>query len=162
MYCNYSKDKFGKELTFIIPSWLDIPEGTAYWHDGICYRIQRSDNPEDFLSIKSGLFGPLQDDLAQKATSFLDCLDSCTRTYFKLINMKCKPQEARQVLPNALKTEIVMTGFASDWREFFDKRLFEKTGRVHPMMLKLSTEAKQLLFEADLWGYIMSFPSKFD
>lgn len=30
-YCNYSKDKFNKECTFIIPCWLDIPEGEAWF-----------------------------------------------------------------------------------------------------------------------------------
>lgn len=91
--------------------------------------------------------------------------DGCYRAegaYFTMLCHGANPQEARQVLPNALKTEIVMTGFASDWRHFFDLRLFEKTGRVHPDMLDIATKAKQLLFEENLWEYIMSFPSKFD
>ena len=80
MYCNYNQDKFGNELTFIIPSWLDLPEGTAYWHDGICYRIQRSDNPEDFLSIKGGK-GPLDDNLAKKASLFIHHLKICNANH---------------------------------------------------------------------------------
>ena len=42
------------------------------------------------------------------------------------------PQQARQVLPNALKTELVMTGFVSDWVHFFDLRAKGTTGAPHP------------------------------
>ena len=42
------------------------------------------------------------------------------------------PQQARQVLPNALKTELVMTGFVSDWQHFFDLRARGTTGAPHP------------------------------
>lgn len=131
-YCNYTKDKFGNEITFIKPSWFDDMKGIEIndeWNVG---------------------------------DEFMASLEGSEETYNLLIKKGCTPQQARQVLPNALKTEIVMTGFASDWREFFDKRLFGKTGKVHPDMLKLAIEAKQMLSEADLWDYIMSFPSKFD
>lgn len=131
MYCNYTKDKFGNEITFIKPSWFD-----------------------DMKGIKIN-------DEWDVGDEFMASLEGAEETYNILIKKGCTPQQARQVLPNALKTEIVMTGFASDWREFFDKRLFEKTGKVHPMMLKLATEAKQLLSDANLWDYIMSFHSKF-
>lgn len=43
--------------------------------------------------------------------------------YFDLLKQGWKPQQARQVLPNALKTEIMMCGFESDWEHFFDLRL---------------------------------------
>lgn len=44
------------------------------------------------------------------------------------------PQQARQVLPNALKTELVMTGFVSDWQHFFRLRtsIIAETGKPHP------------------------------
>ena len=43
--------------------------------------------------------------------------------YFDLLNAGWKPQQARQVLPNALKTEIMMCGFESDWEHFFELRM---------------------------------------
>lgn len=55
-----------------------------------------------------------------------------------------------------------MTGFASDWKHFFDLRLFGKTGKPHPDMLLLAEKAMKVLEENELWDYIMSFPSKFN
>ena len=73
-----------------------------------------------------------------------------------------QPQQARDVLPNATKTELIMTGFSSDWRFLMDLRLFEKTGKVHPDMLDLMQKAQKAMQEAGIWDDIMSKPSKFD
>ena len=82
-YCNYSKDKFGNELTFIKPSWSYF-KNTSY--------------------KDAGYFdGDVFESSLEKAESY----------YFKLIEKGWKPQQARQVLPNATKTELVMTGFES-------------------------------------------------
>ena len=59
------------------------------------------------------------------------------------------------------KTELVITGFASDWRHVFDLRLFEKTGKVAPDMLYLMQKAQKAMQEAGIWEDIMSKPSKF-
>lgn len=109
-YCNYSKDKFGNELTFIIPSWLDWKEETIHKGD-----FEKSGSG----SIDSQLF----------ISSLLNAEDS----YLRLIKEGWKAQQARQVLPNALKTELVMTGFESDWKHFFSLRS-PKAGAtgVHP------------------------------
>lgn len=108
-YCNYSKDKFGNELTFIIPSWTNIEEG----------------------SIAVDSFGfPVKPN--KETCDFLSGLGSAERNYFRLINKGWKPQQARQVLSNALKTELVMTGFVSDWQHFFDLRARGITGAPHP------------------------------
>jgi hypothetical protein len=72
------------------------------------------------------------------------------------------PQQARDVLPNATKTELIMTGFSSDWRHVMDLRLFEKTGRVHPDMLDLMQKAKTAMQEDGIWDDIMKQPSKFE
>jgi len=83
-YCNYSKDKFGNELTFIRPLWL---------HD-------RCDASNEGKARK------LFEDFCEKAE----------RDYLYLVNeLDWQPQQARAVLPNSLKTEVVMTGFLSDW-----------------------------------------------
>lgn len=101
-YCNYSKDKFGNELAFIIPSW-------RYNKTAIYNGVDEFDGDyfEHFLR-DSELY------------------------YFKLLELGWKPQQARQVLPNALKTELVMTGFVSDWDYFFDLRAKGTTGVPHP------------------------------
>lgn len=97
-YCNYSKDKFGNELTFIKPSWSLAP-----MYD------------RDF-----------------NGDTFLDALQNSEDSYLDLIKHGWTPQQARQILPNAIKTELVMTGFTSDWDHFFDLRARGTTGAPHP------------------------------
>lgn len=111
-YCNYSKDKFGNELTFIKPSW------------GYFKNISYED---------AGYFdGDVFESSLKKAESY----------YFKLIEKGWKPQQARQVLPNATKTELVMTGFESDWEGFFKLRC---SGAAHPDAKKLADELRELM-----------------
>ena len=74
----------------------------------------------------------------------------------------CTPQEARAVLPNPTKTEILMTGFASDWRFFFDLRYYGKTGKPHPDMVILAGKAREEYIKAGIMEDIMHKPSKFD
>ena len=104
-YCNYSKNKFGNELTFIIPSWMNSNE--------------QSINTKQGFGLKPG----------EELFAFLG---KSERHYFKLLELGWAPQQARQVLPNALKTELVMTGFTSDWNHFFDLRARGTTGAPHP------------------------------
>lgn len=95
-YCNYTKDKFGNEVSFI--------------------------SPQDYLMEQA--------------------YQQCEDTYFALVNKGMKPEIARDVLPLGLKTEIVMTGFESDWVKFFALRTGDnvegKAGRPHPMMQDLA------------------------
>lgn len=111
-YCNYSKDKFGNEITFIAPSWVDdtdIENIPLYLH-GEEYMIS---------------FG---------AIHLVNALSQCESCYISMIREGATPQQARQVLPNALKTELVMTGFVSDWQHFFRLRtsIIAETGKPHP------------------------------
>ena len=78
------------------------------------------------------------------------------KEYLELLEWGLSPQEARQILPNALKTEICMTGFASDWRHVFDLRLFGTTGKPHPDMLHLMEKAQKAMIEADIWQQLYS------
>lgn len=116
-YCNYSKDKFGNELTFIIPSWIEMGEDRITT-DSFGYPTIVNEETYDFLSG----------------------LGASEKSYFRLINRGWKPQQARQILPNALKTEIVMTGFVSDWKHFFNLRtsIIAETGKPHPDMSALA------------------------
>ena len=56
-------------------------------------------------------------------------------TYMKLRKLGLKPQQTRQILPNATKTELYMCGFDKDWEHFFDLR--DKT-HVDPQMYNLA------------------------
>lgn len=103
-YCNYSKDKFNNELTFIEPCW--------YW----------SNITRDGFSV------------------FRTAMNEAENTYLYLIDNGWKPQQARAVLPNSLKTELVMTGFESDWKHFFDLRC---DSAAHPQARELAVPLKE-------------------
>ena len=114
-YCNYSKDKFGNEITFIKPCFLDDSKLTLY---GPYHTVIRDKSPESI---------------------FIASLNNAERDYIDLIDLGWKPQQARAVLPNALKTELVMTGFVSDWKRFFRLRSrIAKTGKPHPQAQELA------------------------
>lgn len=71
--------------------------------------------------------------------------ENAETAYFDLLNEGCSPQEARSVLPNSLKTEIVMTANLREWRHFFKLRC---ATAAHPQMrevaLQLLDECKKL------------------
>ena len=120
-YCNFSKDKFGNEITFCIPSWLsNIKEDSYTWKDYF--------GDWRYIDMSS----PVED-------KFIAELFSSERTYLELITKGWKPQQAREVLPLCTATEAVYTAFESDWNHFFDLRYFESTGKVHPNMKELTT-----------------------
>lgn len=92
-YCNYSKEKFGEEISVIEP----------------CY-------------LQDGTYGYEEWKMAMSASEL---------AYFNLLNYGCTPQQARAVLPNSLKTELVMTAPISEWLHFFNLRLSKA---AHPQM----------------------------
>ena len=113
-YCNYSKDKFGNELTFILPCWL-----TSNIIDlGNDHKALQNNTSEEHLWYLA-----------------MEYLESA---YLKMKNWKA--QEARAILPNSLKTELVMTGFVSDWKHFFELRC---PGSAHPQARELAIPLKE-------------------
>lgn len=68
------------------------------------------------------------------SVDYHNTLETTENTYFQLIRDGFKPQQAREVLPNATKTEIIMTGFLKDWKHFFRLRTAPS---AHPMMREL-------------------------
>lgn len=126
-YCGYDKDKFNKELTFVMPQW--------------------------YLTNKYDSF---------KMNEFDKYLENVEDLYMFYRDCAMQPQEARDILPLTTKTEIVMTGFASDLRYLFDLRLFGKTGAPHPDMADLMEKAKAECIKNGIWEDIMSHPSRFE
>ncbi|MDE5778204.1 MAG: FAD-dependent thymidylate synthase [Lachnospiraceae bacterium] len=107
-YCNYSKDKFGNELTVIKP---------LFWND---------DSKEYKLWEKSMRYAE--------------------EIYNNMIQLGCSAQEARSVLPNSLKTEIVVTMNLREWRHFF---ILRTANKAHPQMKEIAcmilNEFKQII-----------------
>lgn len=124
-FCNYSKDKFGNEITFIIPSWEDVSENDA----------------NAFLALL-GAGGEMNEE-GKKIYPFYRSLQYAETSYLRMLENGYTPQQARQVLPNALKTEICVCGDEDAWAHFFALRYYGITGRPHPDMLKVSTMLKE-------------------
>ena len=137
-YCNYSKDKFGNELTFIIPSFCkDIPDNTTF---------------EDGMQVDTFVWATTQDNdlklMVDKFTQvFLYSLIDIEIACIGLLNKGYKPQEVRAILPNTLKTEVIMTGFESDLDHFFELRCAKA---AHPDMQKLANELKEQFHEKQI------------
>lgn len=68
-------------------------------------------------------------------------VDSCMKAeqlYKDFILIGRTPQEARSILPNSLKTEVVMTANLREWRHFLSLRACGSTGKPHPQMLEVA------------------------
>lgn len=96
-YCNYSKDEFGKEITFIIP---------------------------EYLEYKSKAWNTWKENMKE-----------CEKAYFDLLDFGLSPQEARCVLPNSTRTEVIMTANLREWRLFFKLRTAKA---AHPQMREVT------------------------
>ena len=95
-YCNYSKDKFGSEITVIHPCYLS--EGTTE------YKVWKST---------------------------CEITEEC---YFLLLYIGRTPEEARAILPNSLKTEIMVTANIREWRTILKQRT---SPAAHPQMREI-------------------------
>lgn len=102
-YCNYSKDKFGNEITVILPCFFDT--GMGILSNSLVYQEWKS-----------------------------SC-EWAEEHYFNLLKMGATPQQARTVLPNSLKTEIIITANYREWRNFFKLRTAEA---AHPQMREIT------------------------
>lgn len=126
-YCNYSKGKFNNELTFIIPCWTNIPEG----------------NYGDIFNPKEpGIT------LTPNEYDFINSLRESEKYYIGLTNNGWKPEQARNILPLSLKTELYMCGFAEDWKHFFELRC---ASSAHPQARELAIPLQEKFKEL---GYV--------
>jgi thymidylate synthase (FAD) len=107
-YANYSRDKFGSEITVIKPSfWPEGSEAYSIWERAM-----------------------------QQAES----------AYMELLQAGAKAQEARSVLPNSLKTEVVMTANLREWRHVLKLRCSKPAHpQIREIMLDLLAELHRQL-----------------
>lgn len=117
-YCNYGKNKFGNECTFIEPFFFRR-KGTSDRDNDALYNI------------------------------WLDDCEFSEKTYLRMLELGATPQEARSVLPNSIKTEVVVTMNYREWRHFFKLRAARFTGPAHPQMEEITRplfeEVKRLI-----------------
>lgn len=136
-YCNYSKDKFNNELIFIIPHWLKIEDNT---HIDTPLYIDKSYGMSSV--IKAGITEPEDID-------FCCSLLLAEQVYNSMLvgdeRVKRQPQQAREVLPLCTKSELIMTGFEDDWKDFINVRFKGVTGKPHPDMIELAEKINSAL-----------------
>lgn len=131
-YCNYSKAKFGKELNCIIPCWYkNMSEGNSYDIE-LCHTYD--------LTISEGL--------SRAEAAWVQAMCEAESTYFGLLTEGEPAQQARNVLPLALKTELIMTGTDEQWAGFFNLRCARD---AHPQARELAIELRDRMILA---GYI--------
>lgn len=132
-YCNYSKNKFSNELTFIIPCWMDVnkfPKHTIISHDD--YGDLISEYYFHLNGKETSYFKPYK---ITPEANFITALQISEQLYLELLHQGQTPQQARAILPNALKTELIMTGYISDWKHFFKLR---DSKAAHPQAYELA------------------------
>ena len=139
-YCNYSKDKFGNELTFIKPCWLDVPEG-KYNH---CIMVSKNSPDIRVECVGSDEIGKYYN-IGEDEGLFLNGLVQSELTYLNLINnRKWTPQQARSVLPLGIKSELISCGFKDSWENFFYRR---DAPDAHPMAQEIAKPMHQKFIE---------------
>jgi len=112
-YCNYGDDKFGKELTFILPKRF--------------YEFQT-------FKEGSGEVASMQHPMYARYYNWKEACEEVEKHYLKALELGDAPQEARDILDNSLKTEMVMTCNLREWRLFFKLRT---APAAHPQMQDL-------------------------
>lgn len=120
-YCNYSKNKFENQLTFIIPDWVS--------------------NKDELIINENRFetFDELCEQFGNDYGTFLYGLKTCEDNYLSLLKLGWTPQQAAEILPQATKADIVCTGFVSDWDYIFKLRtsIIAATGKPHPELSRL-------------------------
>lgn len=111
-YCNYNKDKFGNDITYI-----DILPSLVQDH-----RMQYMPS-EQYMAIVE----------EWRAA----CIDA-EKHYMKMTELGCPAEFARSVLNNSTKTEICVTMNIVDWKHFFALRACRATGPAHPQMEEIT------------------------
>lgn len=117
-YCNYSKGKFNNELTFIIPNWVNTH----------CPNKEQE--------------GPSVPDMEWSSAML-----NAETSYMNLLKMGWTPQQARDVLPLSVKSELISCGFGSAWNNFFYRRCAKD---AHPMAREIATSLENKLKEMGL------------
>ena len=127
-YCNYSRDKFSHEITFIQPNWV-------------------SDKDVENYHMDFGYFTDQDTNHITAVNRFMSALKNAEYFYMELIKSGWKPQQARNILPLATKCDMVMTGFISDWLHFFELR---DATSAHPQAQELAHSLHETFIQRGL------------
>lgn len=145
-YCNYNTDKFDNSIKFTLPVWID--------EESVELHACRNAETESKLYSNIINYGVKEELNWSPIDWYLYALSTSAYAYKNLIRLGWSPQQAREVLPLATKSEVIYTAFASDWKHWFDLRLVGTTGKPHPNMEQVAWLAQQELIKNNLWDLI--------
>ena len=137
-YCNYSKDKFNNEVTFVIPSWMDFPE----------ISIDLGNYDKTSVRSKDGNVHIIDTRPPYVEGDFIRSLCEAESNYLSIVRNGWTPQQAREVLPLAVKSELISCGFEDAWKNFFYRRCAKD---AHPMAREIATKVRDKFKEL---GYV--------
>ena len=123
-YCNYSKDKFDNEITLIIPNWVRLK-----------YDYVVTDDVGNNEIYVDGIEQDWYDEDDEVTKGFLYGVQDAEDAYIKLLKKGCTPQQAREVLPLSVKSELISCGFEDAWENFFYRRCAKD---AHPMAREIA------------------------
>ena len=138
-YCNFSKDKFGNELSIELNSDINLFDIDEEFNM-IANNNDKYDTPFQYLCSN------VADDKTNfwnVVTTWLFVNMACEFGYMKLLNLGWTPQQARRILPLDLHTELVHTAYEDDWQHFIDLRSEGTTGKPHPDMKLIGDMIKE-------------------
>lgn len=122
-YCNYSKDKFDNQVTFIIPNWCNS-------------LVEGSEQKYSPFEINGG------------EVEFMDAIQSAQNYYLSLLKLGWTPQQARNVLPLGIKSELISCGFVDAWENLFYRRC---ANDAYPMAREIAIPLQEKFKEL---GYV--------
>lgn len=107
-------------------------ESTRYCN----YTNDKFSNQISCIDIATGFSYDLNDENDRKKYEIWNnAMNAAEQYYFQMIEAGAKPEEARSILPNSLKTEIVMTMNLREWRHFIRLR---SSKRAHPQIREIT------------------------
>lgn len=121
-WCNYSKNKFNNELSFIIPNW--------------CNSLKEGSKQE---------YSPFE--INEDKIEFMNALQNAQNSYLSLLKMGWTAQQARSVLPLEIKAELISCGFEDAWENFFYRR---DDKAAHPMARDIASKLHEV-FKKNEW-----------
>lgn len=120
-YANYAGGAFGRQITVVLPFWYEdiIPTGIH--------------TTAELAILENQLYDSARPE-ARRAALWLAAVTQAEASYLWMVKNGAGPQEARAVLPNSLKTEVIMTANLREWKHIFKVRC---SPAAHPQMREI-------------------------
>ena len=152
-YCNFANEKFGEDIAFCEPHWLDA---TTYYDKD---KEEESDERIFYRNLNPTFAAIGFSDGEETQPAFVPMIDKwvatcyyAEETYFAMLKEGMLPQDARGILPLDTATKLFYTYSVKEWKHILDLRYKGTTGKPHPNAKIIATEIYNTLKELNLLG----------